>query len=75
VLLLALKYIDVFLFLFPFCFVGVLNAASTVAASLANVSGDVSSCYSSPLSPAIFPVFAIFAFVSAASGGVFSFSC
>ena len=75
VLLLALKYIEVCLFCFPFCFAGVLNAASTVVASLANVSGDVSFCYSFPSSLAAFSMSTVFACVSAISGGVFSFSC
>lgn len=74
-LLLALKYIDVCLFLYPFCFSGVLNAVSTTATSVANASGDVSFCYSFPSSSAVFPVSAIFACVFAISGGVFSFSC
>jgi len=69
-----LKYIDVYLFLFQFCLAGVLRAARTVAASLASVSGDTSSCYVSSSSFAVFPMSAISIFVSVVSGGVFSFS-
>ena len=55
VLLLALKYMDVSFHL-PFCFGYVLRAVSIVSASLANISGDFSSCCSfSPL-PVEIPV-------------------
>ncbi len=40
VLLLALKYMEGSLFHFPFCFGDVLKVASTIAASLAKISGD-----------------------------------
>lgn len=73
-LLLAMKYIDACLFLFPFCLIGVLNVASINAASLASVSGDISSHYFSSLPSTIFPESLISAFVSAITGGVFSFS-
>jgi len=66
---------DVCPLLFPFCFARVLNAASTATASLANVSGDASFCYSFPSSSTIFPMSVVSACVSAIYGGVFSFSC
>jgi len=69
VLLLALKYMDSSLFLFPFCFVKVLNAASTTTASFAKVLGEFSPCYSSPSS------FAVFVSVSTISGNICYFSC
>lgn len=74
VLLRPLKYIDVCLFLFPFCLAGVLNAARKVATSVASVSGDTSSCCSFPSSSVVFPVSVVSIFVSVVSGGVFSFS-
>lgn len=51
VLILALKYMDVCLFLFPFCFGGVLKAVSIAVASLTHISGDLSPFYSFPLLP------------------------
>ena len=56
VLLFALKYMEVCLFHFPFCFGGVLKAASVAAASLANISGDFSSCCSVSMLPVEIPV-------------------
>lgn len=62
------------LFLFPFCFAGVLNAASIAAASFANVLGDVSSYCGSPSSPVVFSMPAIFACVSDISSNGIYFS-
>lgn len=75
VLLQALKYIDVYLFLFPFWVAGVFNVARTVSASLASVSGGTSPCCSSSSSFVVFPMSVVSIFVSAVSGGVFSFYC
>ena len=72
-LLLALKYMEVCLFLFPFCFGGVLKAESTAAASLANISGDFSSHSSSSLLPVEAPVSTVSSCVAAISGCVFPF--
>ena len=75
VLLLALKYMEVYPFPFPFCFVGVLNAASTAAASLANISGDVSFYCSFSSFLAALPISTISACVTDISRCVFYFSC
>ena len=73
VLLLALKYMEVCLFLFPFCFGGVLKEASIVAASLANISGDFSfCCYFSMLLVDV-PMSTVFVYIVAISGCVFPF--
>jgi len=71
--LLALKHMDVCLFHFPFCFGGVFKAASTVAASLANISGDFHSCYSISMLPIEASVSTVSTYTVTISASVFAF--
>jgi len=75
VLLRDFKYINVYLFLFPFCLARVLSAARTTAASLASVSGDTSCCCFSSSSSAVLPVSVVPNFVYTISSVISSFSC
>lgn len=73
VLLLALKYMEVFLFHFPFCFGGVFKVASTTITSLANISSDSPlCCYVSMLPVEVF-VSTISACSAAILGSFFTF--
>jgi len=71
--LLALKYMEVCLFLFPFCFGGVLKTTSIATASLANISGDFSSCYSFSLLPVEIPMSTVSVFGGTILGYFFPF--
>ena len=73
VLLLALKYMEVCLFLFAFYFGGSFKAASTTAASLANISGDCTICFSFSMLPVEVSVSTISVCIAEISGFVFPF--
>lgn len=75
VLLQALKHIDGCLFLFLFFLAGVLSETRTIAASLASLSRDTSSCCFSSSSSVVLHVSTIFYFVFVVSGVVFSSTC
>jgi len=62
------------IFLFPFCFVGVLSTASTTVASLANVSGDFSSYCSFSLLPIEISMSTVSVYIVDISGCVFPLS-
>jgi len=73
VLLLALKYMEVYLFQFPFCFGGIFKAESTVATSLANISSDFPLCCSISMLPVEVSVSTVYAYIAAISGSISTF--
>ena len=81
-LLLALKFMEGSLFRCPFCFGDMLRVASTAAASLAKISGDISFCCSVSMLPVeslvltVFwlPVETVFTISIYLATGVFSFN-